>query len=185
VYVQVRFLRSIRNIASVGAAVAVLTVLAASSASAAETKTFSALKTCSGLLATVPLTQTCLISPSSLKILVGGTVHYTDIVFYNDTGTAVPRSLATYLSSPVTFTAVDRRESTATGRCTFYIRGSKAGTGHCEYWSGTAKLEGFHAMMAVGTVSAVLKEFSLTGTYWFDRDHHGDDENGGDSNGGD
>ena len=153
---RVRSLSKLRAIVAVTAAVGVLAVLAASPASAAEAKPFTALKACSGLI--TPTTQTCLITQSSLKILLGGTIHYTAIVFYAD-----------HLTSPVTFTAIDKRESTATGQCTFYFAGAAAGTGHCEYWAGTGKLAGFNAAMAVGSTSSP-NVYSLTGTYWFDRD---------------
>jgi hypothetical protein len=152
---RVRSLSKIRPLVAVAAAVGVLAVVAASPASAAEAKPFTALKACSGLI--TPTTQTCLVTQSSLKILLGGTIHYTAIVFYAD-----------HLTSPVTFTAIDRRESTATGQCTFYFAGAASGTGHCEYWSGTGKLAGFHATMAVGTTTSP-NVYSLNGTYWFDR----------------
>lgn len=153
---RVRTLSKIRPLAAVAATIGVLAVVAAAPAAAAEAKSFTALKACSGLI--TPTTQTCLVTQSSLKILRGGTIHYTAIVFYAD-----------HLTSPVTFTAIDRRQSTATGQCTFYFAGPAAGTGHCEYWEGTRKLAGFHAMMAVGT-TATANVYSLNGTYWFDRD---------------
>jgi hypothetical protein len=155
---RARTLSKIRPIVAVAAAVGVLAVVAASPASAAEAKPFTALKACSGLI--TPTTQTCLITQSSVKILLGGTIHYTAIVFYGD-----------HLTSPVTFTAIDERASTATGQCTFYFAGPAAGTGHCEYWAGTGKLVGFHAAMAVGSTSTA-NVYSLNGTYWFDRDGH-------------
>jgi len=170
--------RSMRAIVAAGAAVALLTVLAATSTMAAELRTFTAVKTCSGPLPTTPVTQTCVINPSSLKILRGGTVHYTDIVFYSSTGAVVPPSLATHISSPVLFTAIDRRHSTASGRCTFFFAGPNAGTGHCEWDGGTGRLEGFHARWLVGTLGA--HTFSLQGTFWFDRDHQGDGDRGSD-----
>lgn len=154
-----RSLSKIRPLVAAAAAVGVLAVVAALPASAADAKPFTALKACSGLI--TPTTQTCLVTQSSLRILLGGTIHYTAIVFYSD-----------HLTSPVTFTAIDARDSTATGRCTFYFAGPAAGTGHCEYWTGTRKLSGFHATMAVGTAGVNL--YSLTGTYWFDR--HNDDD---------
>jgi hypothetical protein len=46
------------------------------------------------------------------------------------------------------------------------------------YTSGTGKLRGFQATIVVGPPTSP-GVFSLTGTYWFDRDH-GDDDNGGD-----
>jgi hypothetical protein len=155
-----RSLSKIRPLVAAAAAVGVLAVVAASPAAAAEARPFTALKACSGLI--TPTTQTCLVTQSSLKILLGGTIHYTAIVFYADR-----------LTSPVTFTAIDRRESTATGRCTFYFAGPAAGTGHCEYWRGTGKLAGFNARMAVGSTTTA-NVYSLKGTYWFDR--HEDDD---------
>lgn len=130
----------------------------ASHAKAAETKTFTGLKACSGLI--TPTTQTCLVTASSLEILMGATMQYTYIVFYAD-----------YLTSPILLTAIDEEESTATGRCTFYF----AGHGLCEFWSGTGKLAGFHATIVVGTTTSP-SVYSLAGTYWFDR-HHADDDN--------
>ena len=155
------------EVAAVASAVAMLFVVTASSGLAEETKTFAAVKTCSGLLATIPLTQTCVINPSTLKILRGGTSHYLAIVFYNSSGTPVPPSSATYLSSPMLFTAVDNRHSTATGRCTFFIAGPKAGTGHCEWWSGTHRLAGFESNWVIGTIGP--HAYSINGTYSFDR----------------
>jgi len=170
-------MRSIRRFVPrfvlLAASVALLTVVATSSAFAAETKTFTAVKTCSGLLPTTPLTQTCVINPSTLKILRGGTSHYTNIVFYNSAGVPVQRALATYLSSPMFFTAIDERASTATGRCTFFIAGPTAGTGHCEWWSGTGKLTGFNSKWVIGTIAPHV--FSIAATYEFDRDGNGGD----------
>jgi hypothetical protein len=162
------------QVLSAAGAVALLSIVAATSALAAETKTFTAVKTCSGLLPTTPLTQTCVIDPSTLKILRGGTSHYLDIVFYDSAGVPVPRSSATYLSSPMKFTAIDKRHSTATGRCTFFIAGPKAGTGHCEWWSGTGKLAGFHSNWMIGTLGPHV--YSIAGTYRFDRDRHDNED---------
>jgi hypothetical protein len=152
---SVGFLRLIRHLVAVAAVVSLLTLFVPSLAFAAETKPFTGLKQCSGLI--TPTTQTCLITQSSLKILLGATVNYTAIVFFAD-----------YLTSPVTLTAVDERGSTAAGQCTFFYGGPMAGTGHCEWWSGTGKLAGFESAWAVGT-AAGLREYSLTGTYSFDR----------------
>ena len=171
--IEVRAWRSIRDLVGVVAAAVLVSLVAASSAFAAETKTFTAVKTCSGLLATTPLTQTCVINPSGLEILEGGTSHYTNIVFYDTAGVPVPRSSATYLSSPMLFTAIDERLSTATGRCTFFIAGPSAGTGHCEWWSGTGKLAGFNSTWIIGTVRPHV--FSIAGTYRFDRDGNAGD----------
>lgn len=165
------FLRRGLELVAVGTAVALLIVVAATSAFAAEAKSFTAVKTCSGLLPTTPLTQTCVINPSTLKILRGGTSHYLDIVFYDSAGVPVPRSSATYLSSPMKFTAIDKRHSTATGRCTFFIAGPKAGTGHCEWWKGTGRLAGFNSSWIIGTLGPHV--YSIAGMYRFDRDRDG------------
>jgi hypothetical protein len=161
------------EVVAVASAVALLLVVAATSAFASETKTFTAVKTCSGLIPPTFNTQTCVINPSTLKILRGGTSHYLNIVFYDSTGVPVPRTSATYLSSPMLFTAIDHRQSTATGRCTFFIAGLTAGTGHCEWWSGTGKLTGFNSEWKIGTIA--LHVFSINGAYSFDRnDSEGD-----------
>ncbi len=158
-------MRSVRRVLAAFAIVAALTVLAGSPASAAETKTLNALKDCGSF----PNPPSCLITTSNLKILEGATVHYTALVFFSD-----------HLTSPVTLIATDKRGSTATGQCTFYFGGPTAGNGHCEYWSGTGKLAGFHATLLVGTTSIVQSDGtgfvnSLTGPYWFDRQDN--DEN--------
>jgi hypothetical protein len=160
--IQVRSLRSLRHIVALGAVVALLTVLGSSPALGAEAKPFTAVKLCSGLLGTVPQTQTCLITESSTDLLLGGTVHYQDIVF----SATAPGTTIDHLTSPVLFTAVDAAGSTATGQCTFFIAGINKGTGHCEYWTGTRRLREFHAAMAVGTLPPA-HTFSLTGSYWF------------------
>jgi hypothetical protein len=135
------------------------TVVTGPSASAAQTKTLNALKDCG----TFPTPAVCIVTESNLKILRGASVTYTAIVFSAD-----------HLTSPVTLRATDKRASTATGQCTFYFAGPTAGNGHCEYWSGTGKLAGFHATIIVGTVPILQSDGvgylnSLTGPYWFER----------------
>jgi hypothetical protein len=147
----------------------VVTVLAASSASAAETKTFTGQKNCSTAVTISPPAPGgyCLITQSSLKILLGAKVYYTDA-----------KVVAGVLTSPVTLKAIDKRGSTATGQCTYYIAAFfPPGHGLCTYSSGTGKLAGFHARLVVGPPTSP-GVFSLRGMYWFDRDHH--DDNGGD-----
>lgn len=158
-------MRSVRRVLTALAIVTAL-VLAGSPASAAETKTLNALKDCGSF----PSPASCLITASSLKILAGATVHYTALVFFAD-----------HLTSPVTLVAVDERGRTATGQCTFYFAGPTAGNGHCEYWSGTSKLAGFHATLLVGTTSIVQSDGtgfvnSLTGPYWFERADNDDQD---------
>lgn len=147
----------------------VVTVLATSTASAAETKTFTGQKNCSTAVTISPPAPGgyCLITQSSLKILLDAKVYYTDATV-----------AAGVLTSPVTLRAIDERGSTATGQCTYYMAAVyPPGHGLCTYSSGTGKLAGFHANLVVGPpISPGV--FSLTGMYWFDRDHH--DDNGGD-----
>ncbi|MDP9281154.1 MAG: hypothetical protein M3P38_03555 [Chloroflexota bacterium] len=162
-------MRSTRRVLTVFAVVAAMTVLSGPSASAAETKTLNALKDCGSF----PTPPVCVITDSNLKILRGAAVTYTALVFYAD-----------HLTSPVTLQATDKRESTATGQCTFYFAGPTKGNGHCEYWSGTGKLAGFNAAIIVGTTTIVQSDGvgfvnSLTGTYWFDRQDN-DDNDGND-----
>jgi hypothetical protein len=150
--IQVRFLRSIRLFVAVAIAVALLAVLAASSALAAETKSLYLVKTC-----TFTPTVTCLVTTSTLKILRGSTFHYLG-----------PASLGT-TGSPMLITTANRvRKGTASGVCHF-----SGTTGHCVFTSGTGSLAGFHADLNVLSIGGA--DFSLTGTYWFDRHH--DDNN--------
>jgi hypothetical protein len=169
--IQVRFLRSIRNLGAVSTVVALLMGIAASSAMADETKIFTGQKDCS----TWAVTRICVITASNVKILLNAIVHYDNVVYLPST----PGGPLDHFTSPVTLTATDKRESVATGRCTFYFAGQNKGVGHCNYWTGTDRLAGFHAVMLV-LVTPGQPLFSLTGTYWFDRDHHGDDATGGD-----
>jgi hypothetical protein len=150
---------SLRRFLAVAAAVALITVLAGSSAVASETKTFNGVKDCGPTFPNPPL---CVFVQSSLKVLRGASAHYTAIQGFSD-----------HIYSPITITATDKKNSTATGQCTFFFGGANAGTGHCEYWSGTGKLAGFHAMFKIATVGPHL--FSVTGPYGFDR-HDNDDE---------
>ena len=153
--IQVRCWRSIRLFIAATTAVAVVTVLGASSALASETKTFTGLKDCNGTGPSFPAaTGSCLVTKSSLEILEGGTVHYTSVAW-----------LADRLTSSVKFTAIDHEGSTATGQCTFFF----SGTGHCDYWSGTGDLTGFHATIAVGSTKST-GVYSLKGTYWYAKD---------------
>jgi hypothetical protein len=147
----------------------VVTVLAASTASAAETRTFTGQKNCSTAVTISPPAPGgyCLITQSSLKILMGAKVYYTDA-----------KVVAGVLTSPVTLRAIDKRGSTATGQCTYYQKAFyPPGHGLCTYSSGTGRLAGFHASLVVGPPTSP-GVFSLTGMYWFDRDRH--DDNGRD-----
>jgi len=159
-------MRSVRRVLAAFAIIAAVTVLGVSPASAVETKTLNALKDCGSF----PDPATCLVTESSLNALVGATVHYTALAFYSD-----------HLTSPVTLVTTDQRGSSATGQCTFYFAGPTAGNGHCEYWSGTGRLAGFHATLLVGTTTIVQSDGtgfvnSLTGPYWFDRPDNDDND---------
>lgn len=152
---------SIRRSAYFLVAVCAVVASLTSSALAAETKTFTGVKNCSTAVTISPPAQGgyCLITESSLKILRGAKVYYTDA-----------HVVAGVLSSPVTLRAIDERGSTATGQCTYYRPAFyPPGHGICTYSSGTGKLDGFRANVLV---SAPLSPgvFSLSGTYWFDHD---------------
>jgi hypothetical protein len=149
-------MRSVGRYVSVLGIVIALTVLAGSSALGAWPKTFTGLKTC----ATFAVDHTCLITESTVKILTGAVVTYTDpIIFY-------PVGAPDRIDSDVTLRAAGQRGSTANGHCVFYL----VGHGHCDYWSGTGRLTGFHASVEVGASAA---GFPLSGTYWFE---HGSED---------
>lgn len=171
-HVQVGVLRSIRIPLGVAGAVALLVIMSTASALADETKTFIGQKNCSTAVTISPPKPGgyCLITESSLKVLRGASVFYTDAHVVNHV-----------LMSPVTLRALDERESTATGQCTYYQAAAyPPGHGLCVYTNGTGKLAGFHATIVVGPPTSP-GVFSLMGTYWFDRGHGGDDgANGGD-----
>jgi hypothetical protein len=174
----VRLRRSIRFLVAIASAVALLIVLAASSVSAAETKTFIGEKICK-----VPAVKVappnaggyCLITQANIKILVGAKDYYTNA---HITPTLVGGVLVNVLTSPVLIRATDRRGSTASGHCTYYYpTATSLGHGLCIYSSGTGKLAGFHARLVIGSPTSA--GVTVIGPYWFDRDHHGDDENEG------
>jgi hypothetical protein len=146
---------------AVAATVACLTIVTALATSAAETKAFTGQKNCSTAVTTSPPAPGgyCLITQSTFKILMGAKVYYTN-----------PTVLGGILRSPVTLVAIDERGSTATGQCTYYRPAFfPPGHGLCSYWGGTGKLDGFHATVMVGP-PITPGVFSLTATYWFDRD---------------
>jgi hypothetical protein len=155
-----------RRIVAITIAVVLLTAMAGSAASADERAIFHGLKDCSGFDTALK----CVITQGDLRILRGAVVSYTAPVF-----------TATTLRSPVTLVATDRRGSMATGLCTFVFAGPGAGNGHCEYWSGTGRLAGFHAAFLIGTTTMLERDGlgfvnSVVGPYWFDRHDDGDDE---------
>jgi hypothetical protein len=130
------------------------------SALAAETKDFTGQKNCSTAVTISPPKPGgyCVITESSLKILEGASVFYTDAHVVDHV-----------LMSPVTLRAIDERGSTATGQCTYHQAAAyPPGYGLCVYAGGTGKLAGFHATIVVGPPTSP-GVFSLIGTYWFDR----------------
>jgi hypothetical protein len=148
-------MRSIRLFIAVATVVALATILAASSVSAAETKTFTGVKDCRTTPAPPDFVDFCVITGSNLKILLNAKMYYTSPVIAGDV-----------LTSPITLMATDKRGSTATGRCTFHFDTVR---GLCVFWSGTAKLTGFHAIFHVAGPIPDPNVYKLTGTYWFDR----------------
>jgi hypothetical protein len=91
-------MRWLRHFLAAAIAVALLTVLAASSAFAAETKTVYGLKDCNTSPSPPAPGGFCLITQSSLKILEGAKVYYTDASV-----------VAGVLKSPVTLRATDKQ----------------------------------------------------------------------------
>jgi hypothetical protein len=158
----VHLLHSIRLFVALATAVGLIVVLPASSVSAAETKTFTGVKDCRVTPSPPDPGGFCQITASNLKILLNAKMYYT-----------APQVdlIAGILTSPITLVATDGRGSTATGRCTFYFDTVR---GLCEFWSGTAKLLGFHAIIHVAGPIPDPNVYTLTGKYWFDR-HHDDD----------
>ena len=155
---------------AVATAIASLTVLAASTALGAETKAFTGEKSCGAPVVTISPPKPggyCLITQSNYKILLGAKVYYTAAVV-----------TAGVLTSPVTLVAIDKRGSTATGRCTFHLATpTTPAHGLCTYSSGTGKLAGFHAMYFVEPPAIpTVRVYPLTGTYWFDRDDDSDSD---------
>jgi hypothetical protein len=155
------------------AAAALFTVVGASTAFASEVKTFTGQKICKPPVVPVQFMPPkpggyCVVTASSLEILEGAKIYLTNATL-----------IAGVLDSPVTLQATDRRGSTATGHCTYYFPTSTTpGHGLCTYWSGTGKLRGFHASEVSGPPTSI--GVSMTGTYWFDREHEADEDNGGD-----
>jgi hypothetical protein len=134
--------------------VALLAVLAALPASADEPQAFTGIKDCNTAVQVPAEGGYCTYTQASLEILRNANAYYTNPVVVNGA-----------LTSPIHLVAVDG--STATGKCTFEFATI---AGHCEYWSGTGELEGFHADIHVVAVTpgADTGVYTLTGTYWFD-----------------
>jgi hypothetical protein len=162
--IGVHLVRSTRLLIGVAVALASLIALTASSASAAETKVFTGVKDCNTTPSPPDPGGFCIFTQSNLKILRNAKLYYTN---------PDPAALAAgVLSSPVTLRAVDKRGSTATGHCTFYVTTVR---GLCVFWSGIARLAGFRATINVAGPIPDTGVYSLTGTYWFDRDREGQD----------
>jgi hypothetical protein len=156
--------RSTRLFIATAVTLATLIALTSSPASAAETKAFTGVKDCNTTPSPPDPGGFCIFTQSNLKILRNANLYYTN---------PDPAALAAgVLSSPVTLRAIDKRGSTATGHCTFYIAAVR---GLCIFWSGKARLAGFHATIHVAGPSPDLGVYSLTGMYWFDRDHEDHD----------
>jgi hypothetical protein len=174
--IQGRVSASLRLLVAVVTAFTSLFALGVSSALAAETKTFTGVKNCSTAVTVSPPAPGgyCVITESSLTILEDAKVYYTDATVVP---TLVGGILTNVLNSPVTLRATDERGSTATGHCTYnFANATTPGHGVCMFWSGSSRLVGFHANEMVGAPTFPGSGvFPIAGTYWFDRDHQGDD----------
>ena len=150
------------------AAAALVTVLGVPTAFASEAKTFTGQKICKPPVVPIQFMPPkpggyCVVTASTLEILEGAKIYLTNATL-----------IGGVLDSPATLVVTDRRASTATGHCTYYFpTPTTAGHGLCAYWSGTGKLKGFHANEVSGPPTPL--GVSMTGTYWFDRDHEEDD----------
>jgi hypothetical protein len=143
------------------------------------TNTFTGQKECvppASLITPPALGGYCVLTQSNLAILVNGKAYYIAAVLIPNAGPGG----ATALDSPIKLKAADARKSTATGHCTYY-RPTPTTSGHglCVYTKGNGALAGFHATLMVGPP---IKPgvFSVAGTYWFDREHEGDEDHAGD-----
>ena len=110
-----------------------------------KTKQLSLVKTCD------EKEPTCVVSTSTLEVLLGSTFNYLDIA--NLEGPA---------GSPMLITTAVKDEGTANGVCHF---DSATKSGHCEFTGGTGTLAGFHANLA--GVALGGNDYSLAGPYWF------------------
>jgi hypothetical protein len=168
---QFQLLRSMRLFIAVVTGVALLAVLGAQSALAAETRAFTGMKICRVPFVTIAPPNPggyCLFTQASIKSLVGANAYYTDA-----------HIVLGVMNSPVTIRATDERGSTITGHCTYYYPpAANPWHGLCVYSGGTGKFSGFNARWVIG--SPTPAGVTVTGPYWFDRDHPGDDGSGAD-----
>jgi hypothetical protein len=163
--------RLARPFVALASAAVVLSVFAALPAQAAEAGTFVGRKVCSGPLVAISPPNPggyCLITQASLKILLGAHDYYT-----NPTVTRTSIGALAVVSSPVTIRAADKMHSTAQGHCTYYYLPPAHGL--CVFWSGTGKLDGFHARFVIGS-PVPPTGVSVVGPYWFDRDEDRSDD---------
>jgi hypothetical protein len=158
---------------AVASAVAMLTVIAASSALADETKTFTGLKICKPPGVPIQFVPPapggyCLITASSLKILLGAKVYLTNATL-----------VAGVLDSPVTLKAIDRRGSTATGHCTYYrlrhtrldTASARIGAGPISWrgstprrWPGRPRAWEFRSRERTGSIATTMVTTKTTAT---------------------
>jgi hypothetical protein len=149
-------LRDFGLFAPIVSGLAVLAVFAALPVSATEIERFAGMKDCNTDRQVPEPGGYCVYAQSNLEEIRSAKAYYTNPVIE-----------AGVLTSPITLVAVDG--STATGKCTYNF---ETVTGHCEFWSGTGELGGFHADIHIAgvTPTAETNIYTLTGTYWFDED---------------
>jgi hypothetical protein len=152
-------MRSIRRVLAITGLVAAIAMLASSSVSASETKTLSMVKNCQ----TWP--PTCVVTSSRpLGFMVDSVITYLD-----------PPSLGTPAGTDVRIVTANGKSS-APGHCRFDWAALPAPAGLCTFTSGTGKLAGFTAHLDVGWIVGTA-DFTLRGTYSFDRDASHSDDN--------
>jgi opacity protein-like surface antigen len=152
--------RLVRFATAASGVVALLAVLSAP-ASAAETKPFTAQKSCYVPVVSVAPPAPggyCLITGSSLRILKNAKAYYTAATVVQGV-----------LSSPVTIRTNHDDGSTAIGQCIYHLQTpTTPGYGLCVYSSGTGELAGIHLTYAVGPPIGGQRVYALTGSFWFE-----------------
>jgi hypothetical protein len=145
-------MRPIRRVLAVATLVAAIAVLGSSSASAEDAHRITMVKNCQSW------PPTCVVTSSRpLGFLVGSVITY-----------ATPATLGTPAGTDVTIKTASGSTS-APGHCRFDWAALPAPAGLCTFTSGTGQLVGFNARLDVGWIAGT-SDFTLRGTYEFDRD---------------
>lgn len=149
-------MRSIRRVLAITTLIAAIAVLGSSSVSAEDAHRITMVKNCQSW------PPTCVVTSSRpLGFLVGSVITY-----------HTPATLETPAGTDVTIGTANG-SSSAPGHCRFDWTALPAPAGLCTFTSGTGKLAGFSAHLDVAWIVGT-SDFTLRGTYEFDRDSDGD-----------